>query len=402
MKNRDFIITSSQAWDIEIGSTIKNTALEISKQNRVLFISTPLDLASRLRAALGKKPQSVAFRRRMEVLQGKTSPIRKINENLWVLDCPFTLFSVSKLPTILFDFFNRINNRKIGKWIVEQATALNFRDYILLIDTDLFRSRYLKEYVHPVVSIYYRRDYVIDVPYWRKHGPRMEEELARQSDIVLANSSYFAEQLHPFNPNTFVLNTGVNLELYDASKHWPKPTDMEDIPSPIIGYTGAIIESRLNATLIYNVICQLPQFNFVFVGPEDSYFSQHALHSLRNVFFMGRKEVEELPQYIQHFDVCINPQKVNPITDGNYPLKIDEYLAMGKPVVATNTHTMRDVFSQVTHLPQTESEWISSLQQSVKETDDNDLRERRIAFAHTHSWTNSVNTIYKAITETEK
>ena len=31
---KDFIITSLQTWDIEIGSTIKNTALEISKQNR--------------------------------------------------------------------------------------------------------------------------------------------------------------------------------------------------------------------------------------------------------------------------------------------------------------------------------------------------------------------------------
>ena len=36
----DFIITSLQSWDIEIGSTIKNTAMEISKKNRVLYINT--------------------------------------------------------------------------------------------------------------------------------------------------------------------------------------------------------------------------------------------------------------------------------------------------------------------------------------------------------------------------
>ena len=35
MEKQDFIITSLQPWDIEIGSTIKNTALEISKENRV-------------------------------------------------------------------------------------------------------------------------------------------------------------------------------------------------------------------------------------------------------------------------------------------------------------------------------------------------------------------------------
>jgi hypothetical protein len=44
---KDFIITSLQTWDIEIGSTIKNTALEISKQNRVLYINTPMDYSTR-------------------------------------------------------------------------------------------------------------------------------------------------------------------------------------------------------------------------------------------------------------------------------------------------------------------------------------------------------------------
>ena len=53
-----------------------------------------------------------------------------------------------------------------------------------------------------------------------------------------------------------------------------------------------------------------------------------------------------MPAYLQHFDVCINPQEVNDITLGNFPLKILEYLAMGKPVVATATHLMTEVFSE--------------------------------------------------------
>lgn len=403
MENRDFIITSSQAWDIAIGSTIKSTALEIAKKNRVLFVSTPLDIASRVRNALSsKKNNTYEFRRRMDVLEGKASPLRKINENLWILDCPFTLLSINELPAQLFDFFNRINNRKMGKWILEQATQLGFKNYIHLIDTDLFRSRYLKEYIHPAISIYYRRDYVIGFPYWQKHGPRAEEALVRESDIILANSSYFAEQLRPMNPNTYVLNTGVNLELYDASKSWSKPIDMERIPSPVIGYTGAILESRLNSALVYEITRQLPQFSFVFVGPEDEHFHQHALHQQRNAYFLGSKDIAELPQYIQYFDVCINPQAVNPITDGNYPLKIDEYLAMGKPVVATNTHTMRDVFTGYTYLATGKNEWISALYESLKEIGDKELKEKRIAFAHTHSWGHSVNSIYQAIEETEK
>ncbi|MCD8184700.1 MAG: hypothetical protein LUE99_18330, partial [Bacteroides sp.] len=83
-------------------------------------------------------------------------PLRRINENMWVLDCPFTLLSVNKLPTPLFNYFNRRNNRKLGEWIRQQAESIGFHDYVHLIDTDIFRSRYIKEYLRPDVSIYYR------------------------------------------------------------------------------------------------------------------------------------------------------------------------------------------------------------------------------------------------------
>ena len=114
---KDFIITSLQTWDIEIGSTIKNTALEISKQNRVLYINTPMDYSTRLK---GNK-QAPSYIRRMSVIKGEASPLRQINKNMWVLDCPFTLLSVNFLPAPLFNFFNRQNNRRIGRWIVQQA-----------------------------------------------------------------------------------------------------------------------------------------------------------------------------------------------------------------------------------------------------------------------------------------
>lgn len=394
----DFIITSLQSWDIEIGSTIKNTAFEISKQHRVLYVNPPMDIATRVRIATGKGQLTTTSRRQIEVIQGE-SPIRRIKENLWVLDSPFTIHSVGQLPTWLFNSLNWKNGKKIGNWIMLQAGNLGFKDYVHLIDTDLFRSLHLKEYIHPKISIYYRRDYVIGFPYWRKHGPSCEEALVRQSDIVLANSSYFAEQLRPWNANTHALNTGVDLELYDASKDIKKPADLQGIPSPIIGYTGAIIESRLNSTLLYEIIQKSPEYSFVLVGPEDEHFKNHALHKLNNVYFTGRKEVKELPEYIKFFDVCINPQILNPITDGNYPLKIDEYLALGKPIVATATHTMREIFAEYTHLATTSDEWIAALKVAIPESLNKNLEQKRISFAHTHSWGHSVETIYKAINE---
>lgn len=386
---RDFIITSLQTWDIEIGSTIKNTALEISKQNRVLYINTPMDISIRLRG----NRQSPSYIRRMAVIKGEASPLRQINANMWVLDCPFMLFSANFLPAPLFNIANRRNNARIARWIVEQAAALGFKDYIHLIDTDIYRSRYLKEYIHPAVSIYYRRDYVIGEAYWRRHGTRLEPELAASADLVLANSTRFATELQAYNPHTYPIETGVNLTLYNPAKEHGTPDDVQNIPHPIIGYMGTVNSTRLDGELLYQIISRRPDYSFVFTGPEDDGFRRHRIHSLKNAHFTGQKKVDELPAYIAAYDVCINPQTVNDITDGNYPLKIDEYLAMGKPTVATSTHTMRSIFARHTHLATNLEEWLRAIDRAVTEAADKALATQRIAFAETHSWGHSVKKI---------
>ena len=98
MEGRDFIITSLQPWDIEIGSTIKNTAVEISKRNRVLYINTPLDLTAM------RNKNSKINAHRVAAMKGEEPCVRQINANMWIIDCPFMVFPVSKLPTAwLFD-----------------------------------------------------------------------------------------------------------------------------------------------------------------------------------------------------------------------------------------------------------------------------------------------------------
>ncbi|WP_106829363.1 glycosyltransferase [Parabacteroides pacaensis] len=393
MENQDFIITSLQSWDIEIGSTIKNTTLEISKKNRVVYVNPPLDYSTWLK---GKKDNT--YKRKLEVIKGKHSFLRQINNNLWVIDCPFIIYSINQLPTAwLFDYFNKLNNKKIATHILLVLEKLHFHKFIHIIDTDIYRSQYLKEYIKPALSIYYCRDFVIGTSYWKKNGSRLEPLLAAKSDIVLANSSYFSEHFKQYNSHTYTLETGVDLKLYDINKKWVSPLDILDIKSPIIGYVGSLTTLRLDVELLYSIAQELEKYNFVFVGPEDNIFIQHPLHSLKNVFFLGAKDIHELPAYINSFDVCINPQMINEITIGNYPLKIDEYLAMGKPTVATATHTMQDIFSEYVFLASNKEEYIKAINQALMEINDIEKKKKRVSFAHTHSWSNSVNKIYQYI-----
>ena len=172
---------------------------------------------------------------------------------------------------------------------------------------------------------------------------------------------------------------------------------MKPVPHPVIGYVGTVNSTRLDSDLLLRIAKKRPTYSFVFTGPEDEVFSKHPIHQLSNVYFLGKKPVETLPAYISSYDVCINPQMVNDITNGNYPLKIDEYLAMGKPTVATSTHTMLDIFAAHTYLPANEDEYLQALDNALEETNNPMRKEERICFAETHSWGHSVQKIYTII-----
>ena len=102
--------------------------------------------------------------------------------------------------------------------------------------------------------------------------------------------------------------------------------------------------------------------------------------------------MKELATYVHYFDVCINPQLVNDLTIGNYPLKIDEYLSMGKPTVATRTEAMES-FAKHTYLALGKQEYITQIRRAIKE-DSKDRQSSRMSFASDHTWPNSIGQMY--------
>jgi teichuronic acid biosynthesis glycosyltransferase TuaH len=171
---------------------------------------------------------------------------------------------------------------------------------------------------------------------------------------------------------------------------------MAKLTKPIIGYCGALTARRLNIELLTQIAETRPYWNMVFVGTECEEFKRSALHQMPNVHFLGQKNTKDLPGYIQHFDVCINPQLINDLTKDNYPLKIDEYLAMGKPVVATATETMKEIFNRYTYLCDSYDAYIGNIERALAEDNDG-LRQARIEFARSHSWENVTREFIQAI-----
>ena len=392
MKKYDIIITGIQPWDYATEGNCLNIAKTFAKDQRVLFVNYPLD-----RSLLMREKETQIVQNRLNVINGKSPQIEQIDENLWVFTPPIVLLSANWLPTPIFRVVNNYNNRVFAKFIMKAVNKLGFKDLMLFCDSDMYRSNRLKKLIKPDLFVYYTRDNLMTVPYWYKHGHKLEPELMKSSHLVVANSPHLEDMAKQHNSNSFYVGQGCDLSNFEIRNTAP-PADLSQIKGLKVGYIGLLTGRRLNIELLVDMVKKRKDLQLVLVGPEEEDFQKSELHQIENVHFLGTKGTDELSNYMEHFDVCINPQIINDLTVGNYPRKIDEYLAMGKPTVATDTPTMR-IFSEHVYLGKTCEDYIRLIEKAIRENSPNKEAARR-KFAQSHTWENNVKAIRDAIRNT--
>lgn len=393
---RDIIIVGQQPWDTEIGSNSKNIAKEFCKNNRVLYVNSPLDRKTKY--VERKDPKII---KRLRIQKGLEDSLVTIQHNLWVFFPEKINESINWIKNnTLYNILNRINNKRFSSSIKKSIEILDFKNIILFNDNDIFRCFYLKELLKPAVSIYYCRDYMLGFDYWKQHGKKLEPQLIAKSDICVANSPYLTDYCKKYNPASYYIGQGCDEGMFKTIDKKNIPDDMVNFSKPIIGYIGALNILRLDIDVLEYIANDNPGWNIVLVGREDEQFKKCKLHLIPNIYFLGSREMADLPRYINSFDVCINPQRFNEVTIGNYPLKIDEYLALGKPVVATKTDGMK-FFSDYTYIAETKEEFVSMIKKALEE-DNTLLQSVRKKFVSTHTWQNCVKEIYTAINRINK
>lgn len=388
---QDIVVVGLQPWDISIGSNCKNIATELAKHNRVLYINPSLDRSTFFK---GRHDEKVQFR--VDVMKGRKDGLVRITENLW---CLYPKQMIESINWIQFkgihDILNKRNNRKIANDIRGAMNRIGMRRITLFNDQNMVRCFYMREFLNPDVFIYYIRDNLSSIPYFQKHAMQMEEQLIRQADVVATNSEFLANYARIFNPNAKMVGQGCDFSMYCEPVNIEVANDLKSIKGPVIGYTGFLTSVRLDIELLESLARRNPQWSLVLVGPEDDSFKKSELHRMPNVYFLGNKAPETLPSYIKGFDVAINPQALNEVTMGNYPRKIDEYLAVGKPVVATHTPFM-DYFKEYTYLAKSLEDYEQKITKAIIENDAMKEKARR-DFALTHTWEENVKMISELI-----
>ncbi len=391
-KKFNFVITSRQIWEeTHLGSNIRDMARVLSQSHQVLFVNDPLDWSTVISQKSGRAQLRSEF---LAKHQGQR--LIQDGANLWVLSPESVMASINWMPDgAFYDWLNRYNTQKIAHEITAAVKKLGWDSFILINDNDMLQGFFMKELLQPKVSVYYLRDNFLAVDFWRKHGLRLEPLLMQKVDMIASNSIYLANQAARYNPQSVYVGQGCDLELFDSNKIDKIPADLEAIPHPRVGYAGALTGLRLDGALIETVAAQRPDWQVVLIGSTDDSFPVERLKALPNVHFLGSKTPQQIPAYLEGMDVLINPQKLNEVTIGNYPRKIDEYLAMGKPIVAVKTETM-DLFKDHVNLAENSDQFISQIE-DVLQGKQLSTPESRIAFAHEHSWENSVGDLMSAI-----
>ena len=324
---KDIICISSIEWDFvwqghqEIASRLARAG------NRVLYIENIGVRAPGLRDAARISGRVKNWARSM--LSGG---VRVVAPNIYVCS-----------PLILppFGLWNRRINRGILLPFVRRtAHRLGMHDVLILTylptDTALDLIGLVRSSIS--VLVYYC---IADFAQLAARADRLknsEKSLIQSSDLVFAQGPELAMHCAQWSDQVYIFPFGVDLDKFmpKGEKNNSGPIEsisfLQALPRPVIGYIGGI-HRHIDFGLLIEMARARREWSWVFIGPIQT--SVGELADLPNVHMLGQQPHQTLARHIQEFDVCIVPYVNSLYTATVVPTKINEYLAVGKPVVST-------------------------------------------------------------------
>jgi uncharacterized SAM-binding protein YcdF (DUF218 family)/glycosyltransferase involved in cell wall biosynthesis len=192
--------------------------------------------------------------------------------------------------------------------------------------------------LEPVLTIYHCVDEFAASSAEARRIVSSEEALFRRADLIFVTSEKLRARASKYSEHVHLLPSGVSIEAFRNTVAPETPAELRELPRPIVGYVGGL-HQWVDQSLIVAAAARAPEASFVLVGPEQMDVS--ALRRCPNVHLLGRRAHSELAGYIGAFDVTLVPYVLAEYTENVYPAKMNEYLAMGKPVVATDLAEVR-------------------------------------------------------------
>lgn len=196
-------------------------------------------------------------------------------------------------------------------------------------------------------AIYYARDDWLSSPARQRYWPAYQAAYQRIRDsgrAVAAVSAEIIDRIAPSGPHLVVPN-GIDAAEWLGPQP-AAPSWFDRIPGPRASYLGTL-DSRLDISGLVTLSEARPDLHVVLIGPvpDDSYIRE--LRSRPNVHVRGEVRRREVVAVLRNTELTLLAHRTTPLTEAMSPLKVYEYLAAGRPVLATDLMPVRGLGDRV-------------------------------------------------------
>jgi teichuronic acid biosynthesis glycosyltransferase TuaH len=392
----DIIIFALARTDHRYSSTAFSLAKEFSKDHRVFFIENPFTIKD----YFSLRNTSHITSRKAALLFGKDN-IRNVaglppgfHQVITQAIIPFQWVS----PGILYDFISYINDKIVYRAIKKAIKSYGLKDFVYINSFNPFFGKYFPATFRPHLFIYQSVDDISHSDHINRHGLRMENYLIRKADLTITTSIELRRLKLAISERVFCIPNAADIAIFASvfDKQFPLPAEYGSINKKIVIYIGNI-EGRIDFALCRHLAAERPEIAFVYVGPVNTVeHKKFGLTDLPNVYFPGIKTINELPAYLQHAHCAMIPFVYSKLTKSIYPLKVNEYLAAGMPVVSTRFSEDIESFESTIYLAKSHADFLQCIDKAI---DDNSLeqKQRRLQTARSNSWQNRASEFYDVI-----
>jgi GT2 family glycosyltransferase/glycosyltransferase involved in cell wall biosynthesis len=351
----DWIVVGQELWDsVERRNQLLFRALAArNPQARVLFSELPL------------RPRQLGHWR-------PTRP-RRVAENIW------TIRPVRPLPDSVS---RRLSDRAEAAQIASAARRLGLHEPWLWTQDP--RVSGLVDPL-PVADVVYdlTDDWAAfeDNAAARARVQARIEALGRRARLVVACSQSLADGARAWSETVLFLPNAVD----PLSPPAPEPDRIAGLGRPRVGYVGTLHPARIDIPLLSEAARLRPDWLYLLVGPKQlSEADEAQLLGMPNVRYLGTRPHHEVRAYIEHFDVCLLPNRVTEFTRSLDPLKLYEYLAGGRPIVSTGVPHPSSLAPFIDVVA--DAKELVAAAERLMQTDDDVIAQKRRAIVAGHTW----------------
>jgi glycosyltransferase involved in cell wall biosynthesis len=227
-----------------------------------------------------------------------------------------------------------------------------------------------------------------------------DERASQRAALVFATTPSLYERKRRLNPRTYLVpNAGDTALFQRAGDRGMAAPEVARLSPPVLGFAGNLTAAKVDFALLEEVARARPAWTLLLVGPaqRDCRRQLQRLVGLPNVRWVGAKLHRELPSYVAAFDVALIPYRSTAYTQSCFPLKLYEYLAAGKPVVASGLPELRGMEPDVVVVEGARA-FCQAVASALSDTGAQ-ARARRLALAATNTWEGRTRRLLQLVSE---